>query len=226
MGAIDIQVTVTKILFKDYREPLMISFRSFRDRKRLSWVTKDALQAYQDRLYRKQRVEEIRSQTYRRGFDSPTWTAHLEELLTYARNGMKAADYLLMKRLPAFQHMMRCAGASLNISPLLAERLTQSGSTSCSLFTSLPPEPTLFVPATLHVRSLTVCSPWLPPTTNFDTFLRVVDASPTPTPSEDFGAFGATLLDTGPLTMTKIVDQFMEDLLTQEFSPVVLDEDI
>ena len=33
MGAIDIQVTVTKILFKDYGEPLIVSFRSFLGRK-------------------------------------------------------------------------------------------------------------------------------------------------------------------------------------------------
>ena len=33
MGAIDIQVTVTKILFKDYGEPLMTSFRSFLGQK-------------------------------------------------------------------------------------------------------------------------------------------------------------------------------------------------
>ena len=52
-----------------------------------------------------------------------------------------------------------------------------------------------------------------------------MDASPTPTPSEDFAVFAATPLDTGPPTMTEVVDQFMEDLLTQEFSPVVLAED-
>ena len=33
MGAIDIQVTVTKILFKDYKEPLITSFRSFLGQK-------------------------------------------------------------------------------------------------------------------------------------------------------------------------------------------------
>ena len=33
MGVIDIQVTVTKILFKDYREPLIVSFRSFLGQK-------------------------------------------------------------------------------------------------------------------------------------------------------------------------------------------------
>ena len=35
MGAIDIQVTVTKFLFKDYGEPLMTSFRSFLGQKEL-----------------------------------------------------------------------------------------------------------------------------------------------------------------------------------------------
>ena len=143
----------------------------------------------------------------------------------YAQNGMKAADYLLMKRLPAFQRMMRHAGASPNISPLLAERLTRSGSTSCSPFVSLPPEPTLFVPAMPLVRSLTGRSLPSRQAINFDTFLRVVDASPTPTPLEDFDVFDATPSVIGPPTMTEIVDQFMEDLLTQEFSPVVLTED-
>ena len=186
---------------------------------------KDALQAYQDRLYRRQHVKSIQGQSYRRGFDSPKWMADLEELLTYAQNGMKAADFLLTKRLPTYQRMMKRAGASLNISPLLAEQLTRSGSTSCSLSESLLPEPTLFVPATPLVCSLTGRLPRSLLTTNFDTFLWVVDASPTPTPLEDFDAFDATPSAIGPQTMTEIVDQFMEDLLTQEFSPIVLAED-
>ena len=60
---------------------------------------------------------------------------------------------------------------------------------------------------------------------NFNTFSQVVDQSLIPTPSADIVAFDVTPLDTGPLTMTKVVDQFMEDLLTQEFSPIVLAED-
>ena len=52
-----------------------------------------------------------------------------------------------------------------------------------------------------------------------------MDQSPTPTPSADIAAFDATPLDIGPPTMTEVVDQFMEDLLTQEFSPIVLAED-
>ena len=189
-------------------------------------MTADALRAYQDLLYRKKRVEEIRDQTYRRGFDLKGWTAHLEELATYAQNGMKAANYLLVQRLPSFLRMMKRAGLSPDISPLLAERLASNGSTSCSLSMSLPPEPTLFVPATPLVQSLTRHLPQSRQEINFDTFSRVADRSLTPIPLEHTIAFGATLSDIGPQTMTKIVDQFMEDLLTQEFSPVVLDEDI
>ena len=139
---------------------------------------------------------------------------------------MKAADYLLMRRMPGFLRMMKRAKASPSTSPLLAERLTGSGSTSCSLSMNLPPEPMLFVPVTPLVRSLMARSPPSSSTTNYATFSQVMDASLTPTPSEDFDAFGAIPLDTGPPTMTEAVEQFMEDLLTQEFCPVELDEDI
>ena len=61
--------------------------------------------------------------------------------------------------------------------------------------------------------------------TNYDTFSQVMDASLTPTPLEDFDAFSATPSDTGHQTMTEVVEQFMEDLLTQEFCPVTLAED-
>ena len=101
----------------------------------------------------------------------------------------------------------------------------RSGSTSCSLSVNLPPEPTLFVPITPLVCSLTACSPPSSSTTNYATFSWVVDASPTPTPSEDFDAFGATPSGIGPLTMTELMDQFMEDQLTWEFCPVMLAED-
>ena len=143
----------------------------------------------------------------------------------YAQNGMKVANYLLTQRMPAFQRMMKHARVSPTTSPLLAERLTGSGSTSCSLSVSLPPEPMLFVPATLLVRSLTGHLPPSSSSTNYTTFSRVVDASPTPTPLEDFDAFGATPSGTGLPTMTELVDQFMEDQLTQEFCPVMLAED-
>ena len=150
---------------------------------------------------------------------------HLKELATYAQNGMKAADYLLVQRLPSFLRMMKRAGLSPDTSPLLAERLASSGSTSYSLSVSLPLEPTLFVPATPLVRSLTRRLPQSRQEINFDTFSRVMDKSPMPTPSEHTVAFDATPLDIGPQTMTEVVDQFMEDLLTQEFSPIVLAED-
>ena len=143
----------------------------------------------------------------------------------YTQNGMKAADYLLTRCMPGFLCMMKRAKVLPSTSPLLVERLTSSGSTSCSLSVSLPLEPMLCVPATPLVRSLTARSPPSSSTTNYDAFLRVVDASPTPTPSEDFDAFTATPSGTGLLTMTELVDQFMEDQLTREFCPVVLAED-
>ena len=143
----------------------------------------------------------------------------------YAQNRMKAVDYLLMRRLPVFQRMMRRAGVSPTTSPLLAERLSGNGSTSFSHSVRLPPEPTLFVPTTPLVRSLTVRSPPSSSTTNFNTFSRVVEASPTPTPLEDFDAFGVTPSDIGAPTMTQVIDQFMEDLLTREFCPIELAED-
>ena len=52
---------------------------------------------------------------------------------------------------------------------------------------------------------------------NFNTFSQVVDRSPTPTPLEHTVVSGVTPSDIGPPTMTEIVEQFMEDLLTQEF---------
>ena len=188
-------------------------------------MTAAALQAYQDLLFRKKQVEEIRNQTYQRGFNSPGWTAQLEELATYAQNGMKAADYLLTRRMAAFLRMMKRAKVLPTISPLLVERLTGNGSTSCSLSVNLPPEPTLFVPATPLVHSLMARLPQSSSTTNYDTFSWVMDASPTPTPSEDFDAFDVTPSDTGLQTMTEVVEQFMEDLLTWEFCLVTLAED-
>ena len=153
------------------------------------------------------------------------WTEHLEELATYAQNGMKAADYLLVRQLPSFLCMMKRARLSPDTSPLLVEWLASSGSISCSLSVNLPPEPTLFVPATPLVRSLMCRSPPSQLETNYDTFSRVVDRSPTPTPSEHTVASDATPSDIGPQTMTEIVEQFMEDLLTQEFCPIMLAED-
>ena len=144
----------------------------------------------------------------------------------YAQNGMKAADYLLVQRLPSFLRMMKRAQLSPNTSPLLAEWLASSGSTFCSLSANLLPEPTLSIPAMLLVQSLTRHSPWSRQEINFDTFSRVADRSPTPTLSEPTDVFDATPSDTGPQTMTEVVEQFMEDLLTQEFGLTVLDEDI
>ena len=139
---------------------------------------------------------------------------------------MKAADYLLVRQLPSFLRMMKRVQLSPDTSPLLAERLASSGSTSCSLFVNLPPEPTLSIPAMPLVHSLMRHSPWSRQEINFDTFSQVTDRSLTPIPLARIVVSDVTPSDIGPQTMTEVIDQFMEDLLTQEFSPIVLDEDI
>ncbi|KIM51040.1 hypothetical protein SCLCIDRAFT_33790 [Scleroderma citrinum Foug A] len=208
MGAIDIQVTVTKILYKDYGDALINSFHSFLGRKEAELVI------------------QIRNQSFRRGFDSEAWTAQMEELVKFARKGMREADYLLTCRMPAFLRTMRRAKASLNILPLLVERLTGDGKISYSHSDSPLPELTPSAPSTPLLRSLTPRSCLSQQVVNFGTSLPVTESSPTPIPWEDIGVLGATPSVTGPPTMTEVVNQFMEDLLTQEFCPVLLDEDI
>ena len=150
----------------------------------------------------------------------------MEELATFARKGMWEADYLLTHWMPAFRRMMRRAGVSPSISHLLAEHLTGDGEISYSLSESPLLELTPSVPSTPLLRSLMRLSSPLPPVASFDTSSLVAERLLTPIPLEDIGAFGATPSVIGLPTMTKVVEQFMEDLLTQEFSPIRLDEDI
>ena len=154
------------------------------------------------------------------------WTAQMEELAKFARKGMWEADYLLTRRTPAFLRMMKRASLSPSISPLLAERLTACGATFSLTSESPLPELTPSAPSTPRVLSLTRHLSLSPPVANFDTNLAVAEQSPTPIPLEDIGVFDATPLVIGPPTMTELVEEFMEDLLTQEFSPILLDEDI
>ena len=154
------------------------------------------------------------------------WTAQMEELAKFARKGMQEADYLLTHRTPAFHRMMQHAGVSPSISHLLVERLMAGGEISYSLLESPLPELTPSAPSMPLLRSLTHRSSPSPLATNFGTSSPVAECLPTPTPSADIGVFDATPSVTGLPTMTELVEQFMEDLLTQEFSPVRLDEDI
>ena len=180
----------------------------------------------QDRLFHRRRVIEIRNQSFRRGFDSKAWTAQMEELATFARKGMREADYLLTRRMPAFRHMMQRAGVSPSISRSLAERLTAGGEISYSLLESPLPELTPSAPNTPLLHSLTRRLSPLPPPVNFDTSSPDAELLLTTTLSEDIGVFDATPSVIGLPTMTELVEEFMEDLLTQEFSPIRLDEDI
>ena len=144
----------------------------------------------------------------------------------FARNGMREADYLLTRQMPAYRRMMKRAAVSPSISRLLAERLTAGGEISCSILDSPLPELTPSIPDTLSICSLIRCLSPLSPVANFATNLPVAERSPTPTLLEPIGVSDATPLVIGPPTMTELIETFMEDLLTQEFCPVLLDEDI
>ena len=150
----------------------------------------------------------------------------MEELATFTQRGMREVDYLLTRRIPAFRRMMQRAEVSPSISRLLAERLTGDGEISYSISESPLPELTPSVPSTPLLRSLTHRSSPSLPIVNFSICSPVAEQLLTPIPLEDIGVFGATPSVIGPPTMTELVEQFMEDLLTQEFSPTRLNEDI
>ena len=200
MGAIDIQVTVTRIVYKDYGDTLIHSFRSFLGRKE--------------------------AESFRRGFDSKTWTAQMEDLATFAQKGMREADYLLTRRVPAFRRMMKRARLLPNTSRLLEQRLMAGG--EISSFRSESPLPVLTPsgPSTPLLCSLTRRLSHSSSTPNSDTSLPAEELLPTPILWEAIDVSDVIPSDTGHPTMTSIVETFMEDLLTQEFSPVLLDEDI
>ena len=100
------------------------------------------------------------------------------------------------------------------------------GGTFFSVSASPLPELTPSAPSTPLLRSLSSRLSPLPLEASFVTSLPVVAPLPTPIPSADIGVFGATPSVIGCQTMTELVEEFMEDLLTQEFSPTLLDEDI
>ncbi|KIM50372.1 hypothetical protein SCLCIDRAFT_34354 [Scleroderma citrinum Foug A] len=219
MGAIDIQVTVTKILYKDYGDELINSFRSFLEESEASLGNCGRPSCVAG------------SPSFRRGFDSPGWTAQMEDLVSFSKVGMQAAEHLLKRRLPAYRRMMKRAGVSPNISVSLARRLMADGETSFSLSDSPLPVLTPSAPSTPLLRSLTNRSSPLPPVLNFGISSPVAESSLMPTLSADTGVSAVTPSDTGHPTMTELVNQYMEDLLTQEFSlvptvPDLLDEDI
>ena len=180
----------------------------------------------QDRLFRRWQVIEIRNQSFRRGFDSKAWTDQMEDLARFARKGMREADYLLTRRTRAFLRMIKRAGSLPSISPLLERRLTARGATFSSVSESPLPELTPSAPSTPRVLSLTRRLSHSVPEASFVTSSPVMELLPTPILLEDTGVFDATPSVTGHLTMTELVDEYMEDLHTREFCPILLDEDI
>ena len=150
----------------------------------------------------------------------------MEELAVFAQNGMQEADYLLRRRIPGFLRMMKRAEHSLSTSPLLGKRLMEHGATSFTVSESPLPELTPSTPSTPFPRSPSYPSSLSLVPQNSTTSLPDAVLSPMPTLSADIDVSAATTSVIGRLTMTEMVEEFMEDLLTQEFSPVLLDEDI
>ncbi|KIM67683.1 hypothetical protein SCLCIDRAFT_20726 [Scleroderma citrinum Foug A] len=217
MGAIDIQVTVTKILYKDYGNALIDSFRSFLGRKELELGNSGRPGLVSGLL--------IQEATSHRD-SKPVVLKRMEELAQFARKGMREADYLLTRRIPAYRRMMKRAGVSPTISPLLAKRLTANGETSYFLSNSPLPELTPSAPNTPSLHCLIPHFSPSPPVVNSNISWLVEESSPMPIPLADIDVSAATPLDTGPVTMTELVSQYMEDLLTREFCPIPLDEDL
>ena len=144
----------------------------------------------------------------------------------FAQKGMQEANYLLRRRIPAFLRTMRRAGISPATLPLLGRRLMEHGVTSFSVSDSPLPELTPSTPSTPLRRSPSYRLSPSSAVANSVTNLPVEEPLPTPIPSEDIGVSGVIPSVIGRLTMTELVEEFMEDLLTQEFSPTLLDEDI
>ena len=150
----------------------------------------------------------------------------MEDLALFVQKGMREADYLLRRRTPAFLCMMKHARLSPDISALLAQHLMGHGEISFSLSDSPLPELTPSTPSTPLLRSPSCRLSPSSAIANSVISLPVEEPLPTPILLEDIDVFDATPSVTGLPTMTELVEEFMEDLLTQEFSPTLLDEDI
>ncbi|KIM55192.1 hypothetical protein SCLCIDRAFT_30524 [Scleroderma citrinum Foug A] len=207
MGAIDIQVSVTKIIYKDYGDSLLTSFRSFlgREEAKLGDSRRPQLIAgtpFPQTADCRDSEPVVPKRVRFQGLDGPDGGASSVRPDGDGRSGTptQAPD----PRIPTYDEA--CKSLAQHLSPLL--ELTPS------------------VPNTLLLRSLTPRFYPSPPAANFDISSLGAEPLPTATLSADTGVSAATASVTGPLTMTELVETFMEDLLTQKFSPVMLDEDI
>ena len=102
----------------------------------------------------------------------------------------------------------------------------EHGATSFSVSESPLPELTPSAPSTPLPRSPSYRLSPSSAVASSTISLPVEEPLPTPTLLEDIGVSDATPSVIGRPTMTELVEEFMEDLLTQEFSPILLDEDI
>ncbi|KIM56402.1 hypothetical protein SCLCIDRAFT_29633 [Scleroderma citrinum Foug A] len=209
MGAIDIPVTITKILFKDYGEPLIVSFRSFLGQKEAELGDSGCPSSILGPPLSKETSQgdskpDVPKRVRFQGLDSAIRGAC--DVHSEWDEGSRLSASVAVTHVLTYDEA--CRGLAQHLAFISGTTYRQWLDFLFTLFRSLT---TRFPPSSL--------------TTNYATFSQVVDASPTPTPLEDFNAFGATPLDIGLPTMTELMDQFMEDQLTREFCLVVLTED-
>ena len=219
MGAIDIQVSVIKILYKDYGDALIGSFRSF-----LGWKEAElgnsgrpscvAGPPMSPSVSHRNPEPVVPKRVQFQGLDGPDGAA------CQVRPERDAGGGLLVDAPDA--RVPSCGEACRSLAQHLAFVGTASYGTWRDFLLSLRRS----APSTPRVLSLTRRSSPSAPEASFAISLPVAELLPTPTLSEHIGVFGATPSVIGLPTMTELVEEFMEDLLTQEFSPIRLDEDI
>ena len=224
MGAIDIQVTVTKILYKDYGDLLIASFRSFLGQKEAELgdggcPTGISGPSSQKEMGRGNPRLNIPKRVRFEGLDSES--GGTRDVCPERHEGGRLLVGLAAPLVPSYDEACRS----------LAQHLAfVSGMTYTEwinfLFTLREHTPRTNALRSKHATSLIPDGPFAPVTAGDQLcYILAGRGCISDSPSEDFDVFAATPLDTGPPTMTEVVDQFMEDLLTQEFSPVVLAED-
>ena len=226
MGAIDIQVSVTKILYKDYGDPLIDSFRSFLERRESELGSRGrpsnvAGPPFSPTTRHRNSEPVIPKRVRFQEVDNPDGGA------CSVRPERDAGGGLLVEapdtRIPAYDEACRS----------LAQHLAFIGVASYGTWRDFLLNLRQSTPGTNALRSVHAVTPlpvvpFIPLVGSSELRYQlagrgtITDAHP----SEDIGASAATPSVIGHLTMTELVDEFMEDLLTQEFCPVRPDEDI
>ncbi|KIM65553.1 hypothetical protein SCLCIDRAFT_22715 [Scleroderma citrinum Foug A] len=207
MGAIDIQVSVTKIIYKDYGDALLTSFRSFLGREEAKLgdsrrpcnvagppISQTASSRDSEPVVPKRvRFQEVDGPDGGSSGASSEWNGRGQSPLA-----------LPSSRIPSYDEA--CRSLAQHLAPL--------------------PELTPSAPNTPSLHSLMNLSSPSRPVVNSVISWPVEESLPTPILLADTDVSAATPSVIGPPTMTALVETLMEDLLTQEFSLVPVESDL